>query len=500
MTDSSGSSRQRVVRVSRGLNGGAPLPYFIGGQWQGDGSGGTIEVVDPADGRRIASVVAGGPEEVDKAIDAARGAFEKWSFLGAPGRAELLRRLAELIDEHTEEIAEVESLDVGKPVRDAVSFDVPFAAKAFRYFADVATSCQQPEELTVPGIEARQLLLPRGPVGFIFPWNFPFLLFGWGTAPALAAGNTVVVKPAEQTPLSSLLLCELAEEAGFPPGVVNVVPGLGESAGSALAQSPRVRMISFTGSPEVGKLVAQAAAANLVPSKLELGGKGAAVVFDDVDVAATANKLAGAITLNTGQVCCTATRWLVHERVFDEFVEEVSQDLSATVIGPGFDSRSTMGPLVSDVQRRRVLGYLERGTNEGASFLLEGGAVSVQGHEGGYYVSPALLTGPSDNVCAREEIFGPVAYVIAFRDEAGVIETVNLSRYGLANSVWSNDLVRARRVAERLVAGTTWVNAHNLFAYGLPYGGVNLSGWGGGVNAVDTYYDYLRKQVVARPC
>lgn len=499
MKDGSGGTKQRMVRISQGTVGEAPLAYFVGGQWRAGRSGNVIEVLGPADGRRIASVVAGGAEDIDSAIDAAWGAFEGWSSLDPKGRAEHLRHLADLIDSHSEEIAEVESLDVGKPVSDAVGFDVPFAAKAFRYFADVAASHQRSESLAVPGIEARQLLLPRGPVGFIFPWNFPFLLFAWGTAPALAAGNTVVVKPAELTPLSSLLVCELAEEAGIPPGVVNVVPGLGETAGAALANSPRIAMVSFTGSPEVGKAVAQAAAANLVPSKLELGGKGAAVIFDDVDVAATAAKLAGAITLNTGQVCCTATRWLVHEAIFDQFVESVSKELSATVIGPGSDPKTTMGPLVSDVQRRRVLGYLGRGTKEGASFLMEGGEARVQGYEGGYYVSPALLTGPPDNVCAREEIFGPVAYVMSFGDEAEAVETVNRSNYGLANSVWSNDLARAGRVAERLVAGTTWVNAHNLFAYGLPYGGVNLSGWGGGVNAADTYYDYLRKQVVARP-
>ncbi len=499
MQDSSAITKQRVVHINQGAAGDAPLPCFIGGRWQPGRSGNVIEVLSPADGTLIARVAAGGAEDIDSAIDAAWGAFEGWSSLHPKERAEHLVRLADLVDEHTQGIAELESLDVGKPVADAVGFDVPFAAKAFRYFADVATAHQHSEELAVPGIEARQLLLPRGPVGFIFPWNFPFLLFAWGTAPALAAGNTVVVKPAELTPLSSLLLCELAEEAGIPPGVVNVVPGLGETAGAALANSPRIKMISFTGSPEVGKAVAKAAAGNLVPSKLELGGKGAAVIFDDVDVEATAAKLAGAITLNTGQVCCTATRWLVHEAIFDQFVETVSNELSATVIGPGSDPKSTMGPLVSNGQRRRVLGYLERGTQQGASFLLEGGEARVQGYEGGYYVSPALLTGPADNVCAREEIFGPVAYVMSFADEAGAVETVNRSHYGLANSVWSSDLSRARRVAERLVAGTTWVNTHNLFAYGLPYGGVNLSGWGGGVNAADTYRDYLRKQVVARP-
>ena len=499
MGDRPGNTNQRVLHISRGTGGQEPLPYFAGGQWHAGRQGQVIEVLGPADGKHIASVAAGSAEDIDSAIEAAWAGFEGWSSLHPKERAQHLRALADLIDSHAEEIAQVESLDVGKPLSDAMGFDVPFAAKAFRYFADVAASHQRSQELAVPGLEARQLLLARGPVGFIFPWNFPFLLFAWGTAPALAAGNTVVVKPAELTPLSSLLVCELAEEAGFPAGVVNVVPGLGETAGAALAASPRVRMISFTGSPEVGKLVAQSAAANLVPSKLELGGKGAAVIFEDVDVAGTAAKLAAAITLNTGQVCCTATRWLVHQAIFDSFVEEVSKDLAATVIGPGSDPKSTMGPLVSEPQRRRVLGYLERGTKEGASLLVEGGEARVKGYEGGYYVSPALLTGPASNVCAREEIFGPVAYVMSFGDEAEAVETVNRSNYGLANSVWSNDLARAGRVAERLVAGTTWVNAHNLFAYGLPYGGVNLSGWGGGVNAADTYYDYLRKQVVARP-
>jgi aldehyde dehydrogenase (NAD+) len=348
-------------------------------------------------------------------------------------------------------------------------------------------------------MEARQVQLPYGPCGFIFPWNFPFLLYGWGVAPALAAGNTVVVKPAELTPLSTLYACHLAEQVGIPAGVINVVPGLGETAGAALARHTGIRRMSFTGSPEVGREVAMHAARNLVPCKLELGGKGAAVVFNDVDVSDTARHLANAITGNSGQVCCTATRWMVHEDVLDQLVSEAKEALGEVTIGAGSDPATTMGPLVSEGQRRRVLGYIDKGLASGATVLLEGGELRPKGHENGYFVSPALLTGDPANICAREEIFGPVAYVIPFRDENEVVQIVNSSRYGLANSVWSADLKRAERVAERLVAGNSWINAHNVFAYGLPYGGVNLSGYGGGVNSPETLMDYLRPQTIARP-
>jgi aldehyde dehydrogenase (NAD+) len=315
----------------------------------------------------------------------------------------------------------------------------------------------------------------------------------------LAAGNTVVVKPAELTPLSTLYACHLAEQVGIPAGVINVVPGLGETAGAALAGHTGIRRMSFTGSPEVGREVASQAARNLVPCKLELGGKGAAVVFNDVDVSGTARRLANAITGNSGQVCCTATRWMVHEDVLDQLVAEAKEVLGEVTIGAGLDPATTMGPLVSEGQRRRVLGYIDKGLASGATALLQGGELRPKGHEDGYFVSPALLTGDAANVCAREEIFGPVAYVVPFRDEDEVVQTVNSSRYGLANSVWSADLKRAERVAERLVAGNSWINAHNVFAYGLPYGGVNLSGYGGGVNSPETLMDYLRPQTIARP-
>jgi acyl-CoA reductase-like NAD-dependent aldehyde dehydrogenase len=479
----------------------SPLTMRIGGQWTAAANGKTFEVRDPGDGAVIAQVPDGGAADIDLAVRAAREAFRHsgWAEMPANDRAVLLHRLADLIDKHGDIIAQIESLDVGKPIPAAAGFDIPHAAQTLRYYADLSVQTRRREPIAVSGFDARTVRFPYGVCAFIFPWNFPFLLVGWGVAPALAAGNTVVIKPAEDTPLSTLYFARLAQEAGLPPGVVNVVTGLGHTAGAALAGHAGINSMSFTGSPEVGRLIAESCGRNLVPVKLELGGKGAAVVFDDIDVPGAAQALAGAITLNTGQVCCTATRWVVQKNIFDKFVGAAIQALAATPIGHGFDPATKMGPLVSEKQRQRVLGYLERGAGSGAEFLLRGGTATVPGHENGFYVKPALLSGPADNVCAREEIFGPVAYVLPFGKEEEAIELVNRSPYGLANSVWSGDLARANRVAESLVAGNSWINAHNLFAHGIPYGGCNLSGLGGGVLGPETLLDYLRPQSVVRP-
>jgi acyl-CoA reductase-like NAD-dependent aldehyde dehydrogenase len=478
----------------------SPLKMCIGGQWTAAANGATIEVRDPGEGAVIAHVPDGGAADIDLAVRAAREAFRRsrWAEMPANDRAVLLHRLADLIDKHRDIIAQIESLDVGKPIAAAAGFDIPHAAQTLRYYADLSVHTRRREPIAVTGFDARTVRFPCGVCAFIFPWNFPFLLVGWGVAPALAAGNTVVIKPAEDTPLSTLYFCRLAQEAGLPPGVVNVVTGLGHTAGAALAGHAGLNAMSFTGSPEVGRLIAESCGRNLVPVKLELGGKGAAVLFDDIDIPAAALALAGAITSNTGQVCCTATRWVVHKTIFDKFVSAAVQALEKTPIGHGFDPRTVMGPLVSEKQRRRVLGYLERGAGSGAQFLLRGAPAEVPGHENGFYVKPALLSGPADNVCAREEIFGPVAYVLPFGEEEEAIELVNRSPYGLANSVWSGDLTRANRVAERLVAGNSWINAHNLFPHGIPYGGCNLSGLGGGVLGPETLLDYLRPQSVVR--
>ncbi|HEV2318630.1 MAG TPA: aldehyde dehydrogenase family protein, partial [Verrucomicrobiae bacterium] len=452
-----------------------------------------------SDGSILATVALGGAAEIDEAVAAAWRAFPSWSSLSSGERAAKLHRLAEHLEKHAADLALLESLDVGKAISAAEGFDVPFGIECLRYYANLSTLAQYDMPLAVKNIEARVHRGPYGVCGFIFPWNFPFTLLMWGIAPALAAGNTVVVKPSEVTPLSSLFVARLAAEAGIPDGVINMVIGDGPSAGAALAAHPKIKRMSFTGSPEVGRKIGEGCGRNLVPCKLELGGKGAAVVFDDADVDATADKLAGAITLNSGQVCCTATRWIVHEKIYNRFVDKAVAALKAVKLGPGPARDTQMGPLVSAAQRQRVLRYLENGVKQGAQAVLPGGATPPNGCEGGFYVQPSLLAGSPDNVCCREEIFGPTAFLVKFNDGADVVSLVNQLAYGLANSVWTSDLKRAANVAERMVAGNSWINAHNVFAYGLPYGGVNLSGFGGGVNSPETFYDYLRPQTIARP-
>lgn len=472
---------------------------FFGGEPFQSASGETIATHDPGSGTVLAEVTAMTSDEVDRAVDAASGAFKKsgWATMPVNERAALLHRLADAVEKDKEIIGQIESLDAGK-VEAQAQGDVQNLADTLRYFADMAQHMNPRTTLAVKGHEAWTIRQPWGACAFIFPWNFPFLLIGWGIAPALAAGNTVVIKPAEDTPLSAIYLAELAAKVGIPDGVINVITGSGATAGSALSANPDIKRMSFTGSPEVGRLVGEACGRNLVPVKLELGGKGAAVVFDDVDVADTAEKLAGAITFHAGQVCCDATRWLVHKNIYDDFVNACVDRLSQVQIGHQLDEATQMGPVVNEKQRERILAYLEKGQSQGAECVLEGGRATVKGCEG-HFVKPALLAGSLDNVAAQEEIFGPVAYLASFDDEAQAIEMANNTVYGLANSVWTTDLVRAARVAESMVAGNSWINAHNVFAQGVPYGGVNQSGVGGGVLSMETMMDYYRSTSVVRP-
>jgi len=484
----------------KGFLGQGPLESYIGGEWVKPADGRTMVTVDPGSAEPLAEFYVMGPAEVDKAVQAAAKAFREsgWATMAPQERALHLHRFADLVAENAELLADLEALDAGK-VRSGTGFDLQLFGDWFRYYADLATQISYRRDITIPGHEAREVRQPWGPCGFIFPWNFPLVLIAWGTAPALAAGNTVIVKPAEDTPLTSLYVPRLAEEAGIPPGVFNIIAGDGETAGAALAHHPGLKRMGFTGSPEVGKMVAASCGANLVPVKLELGGKGAAVVFDDVDVEDAAEKLTGAITFHTGQVCCDATRWIVHERIHDDFVAAIRAKMAAVRIGHGFEADTQMGPVVSAKQRRRVVSYVERGMAEGAQALVPGGEARVSGFDGGFYVKPCLLAGSFDNVAAREEIFGPVAFLTKFRDEAEAIALANSTPYGLGNSVWSTDMDRCNRVAEAMVAGNNWINAHNVFPLGVPYAGVNLSGLGGGVNSPETLWDYLRPMSVVRP-
>ncbi|GAA4326469.1 aldehyde dehydrogenase family protein [Pigmentiphaga soli] len=478
---------------------GSPLAAVIGGRDTAAAGGATLATHDPGSGERLAEFPAMGAAEVDAAVQAAAQAFGPggWSTLPAAERAVWLHRLADEAERRKPIIAQIEALDAGKLQAQAEG-DVQTFIDTLRYFTNLSLNLQPRAVLAVSGHEAWTLRQPWGPCGFIVPWNFPLVLIGWNISPALAAGNTVVIKPAEDTPLSAIYLARLAREIGLPDGVINVVTGTGETAGAALARHPGLKRMSFTGSPEVGRLVAEACGRNLTPCKLELGGKGAAVVFDDVDVAVTADKLAAAITFHTGQVCCDATRWLVHEKIYDAFLDAAAARLRGVRVGYQLDPAARMGPVVSATQQARVLRYLERGRAEGAEVVLEGGAASVPGRAG-WYVKPALLAGALDNVAAREEIFGPVAYLAPFRDEAQAIAMANATDYGLANSVWTTDPARASRVAESMVAGNSWINAHNVFPLGVPYAGVNKSGMGGGVNSVETLFDYTRSQSMVRP-
>ena len=462
-------------------------------------SGGeTFQTRDPGTGEVLATVASLQPADVDRAVTAADEAFANadWAQLPANERGVHLHRLADAIEAHKDAIAQIESLDCGKLFAQAQD-DVQNFTETLRYFCGLAQGLSLQTAIPVSGHEASVVRHPWGPCAFIIPWNFPFLLCGWGVSPAMVAGNTCIVKPAEDTPLSTLYLAHLAKEAGIPDGVINVVPGLGETAGAALSRHPSICRMSFTGSPEVGRLVASSCGANLVPVKLELGGKGAAVVFDDVDIPDAAEKLVNAITFHTGQVCCDATRWLIQEPIYDTFVNECVDRLKAIRIGYQMDGETQMGPVVSETQHKRILSYLERGVGEGAEAVLEGGAAETG--RNGHYVKPALLAGPLDNVAAREEIFGPVAYLAPFKDEDHGIRLANDTPYGLANSVWSADLGRCQRVAAQFETGNGWINSHNVVVHGVPYGGIKQSGMGGGVVSIETLMDYYRGISVIRP-
>jgi len=464
---------------------------LIDGKWVDAQSGRTFSVYNPATGEVLDECAAGEKADIDLAVKAARRAFElgPWSRMTAGRRCQLIWKLADLIESHLEEFAQIESLDNGKPLSIARVADVPLAVDLFRYMAGWSTRLVgETIPVSSPGNwHAYTLRQPVGVVGQIIPWNFPLLMAVWKIAPALAAGCTIVLKPAEQTPLSAIRLGELIQEAGFPPGVVNVVTGDG-TAGAALAAHPDVDKVAFTGSTEVGKLIVQAAAGNLKKVSLELGGKSPAIVFPDADLSVAIPGTASAIFFNMGQCCTAGSRLFVHKRIFDKMMTGLSDAAAKIKIGPGLDPDSRMGPLVSDEQFRRVTGFLDSGREEGAEVVTGG---KRHGNEG-YFVEPTVLTKTNSGMkVVREEIFGPVVCAMPYDDDdlERIATFANATEYGLAASIWTRDIGIAHKLARKIKAGSVWINVHNFNDVALPFGGYKQSGWGRemGHEAIELY-------------
>jgi phenylacetaldehyde dehydrogenase len=459
-----------------------PRKLLIGGQWQESASGKTFETFDPATGAVLATVAEGDKADVDLAVAAARRALDgPWSKLNPSERGRIVHRIGDLIMEHADELAELETLDNGKPKAVAAAADVPLAADLFWYMSGWATKLNggtiSPSVPYMPGAEfhAYTLREPVGVVGQIIPWNFPLLMAAWKLGPALTTGCTVVLKPAEQTPLSALRLAELIQEAGVPDGVVNVIPGFGETAGAALAQHPDVDKVAFTGSTEVGKLIAQQATGNLKRVSLELGGKSPNIVFSDADVDAAIAGAAQGIFFNQGEVCSAGSRLYVQEDQFDRVVEGISNAASSIRVGHGLDPDTEMGPLVSQEQFDRVTRYLSIGEQEGNRATAGGSAIDGDG----WFVQPTVLVdADADSTIVREEVFGPVIAAMPFSDVDDLARQANDSAYGLAAGVWTRDISKAHKLAKRIKAGTVHVNSYHVFSAELPFGGYKQSGWG----------------------
>jgi phenylacetaldehyde dehydrogenase len=484
-------SEKTATFLARGTH-----PLLIDGQWVQAESGQTIDVINPANEEVIAKVASAGKAEVDKAVAAARRAFDQgpWGKMRGAERERLLMKLADLLEANAQSFAEVESLDNGKSAAMAQAVDVAVAVDTIRYMAGWASKIEgATTDISVPfAPQAEFVTFTRreavGVVAAIVAWNFPLLLAVWKLAPALAAGCTVVLKPAEQTPLTAIMLGELIAEAGFPPGVVNIIVGDGPSAGAPLVSHPGVDKVSFTGSTEVGKLIGKAAVENMTRFTLELGGKSPVIVLDDCDPATAAAGAAQAIFFNHGQVCCAGSRLYVQKKMFDRVVADVADIAKSMALGHGLDPASRMGPLVSREQMDRVCNYINIGMSQGANVVTGGGRAG----EKGYYVQPTILTNVNaDMRVVQEEIFGPVLTAMPYDDIEEVAAWANNTHFGLGASIWSNNLSKVHRLIPKIKAGTVWVNCHSMLNPAMPFGGYKQSGIGRdlGKASLDSYLE-----------
>ncbi|HEY0079356.1 MAG TPA: betaine-aldehyde dehydrogenase [Pyrinomonadaceae bacterium] len=465
---------------------------LIDGKWVDAESGKTFTTPNPATGATLAEVAEADKADIDKAVAAARRAFEgKWSKISARDRGRLMYKLAQLIEAKSEELAALETADNGKPIRESLYVDIPQVVENFEYFAGYATKIEG-ETIPVPGQMFNYTLRePLGVCGQIIPWNFPLLMAAWKLAPALAAGNTVVLKPAEQTPVGAMELGKLIQEAGFPDGVVNVVPGFGETAGASLAAHPGIDKIAFTGSTEVGKIIARTAADNLTKVSLELGGKAPNIVFADADMEQAVNGAMMGIFFNQGQVCCAGSRLFLDERVKDEFLERFKERAQRVKVGDPMDKTTQMGPQVSQEQLTRIKGYVDIAREEGANVFCGGSPPELEGDfQRGFFFQPTIFSDVKNDMrVAQEEIFGPVTSVITFKDEEDLLRQANQTIYGLSAGIWTRDITRAHRFAKEIHAGVVWINTYNMFNAASPFGGYKQSGYGRemGKHALELY-------------
>ena len=455
-----------------------PTKLLINNQWVGSASGKTFPTVNPATGTEICRVAEADAADVDKAVQAAREAFDQgpWRRMAASERGRLLNKLADLIEKNADELARLEALDNGKPYRVAQTADLPLVIGCYRYYAGWADKIQGKTIPIAGNYFCYTRHEPVGVVGQIIPWNFPLLMQAWKLGPALAAGNTVVLKPAEQTPLTALRVGELILEAGFPPGVVNILPGYGPTAGAAIAWHSGIDKVAFTGSTEVGHLIMEAAAkSNLKRVTLELGGKSPNIVFADADMDQAIEGAHFALFFNQGQCCCAGSRLYVEAKAYDEFVAKSVARAKARKVGDPFDPASEQGPQVDDVQFEKVMSYISSGKQEGASLVAGGNRVGNRG----FFIEPTVFADVKDDMkIAKEEIFGPVMSIMKFKDINEVVERSNRTDYGLAAAVWTRDISKAYAVANSVRAGTVWVNCYDVFDAAAPFGGFKMSGIG----------------------